>query len=395
MKKISLFSLATLFAMMSFAQEAWLMVTNASELAAGDQVVVVAKDYNFALSTNQKNNNRGQIGITKEGSEVIINNDVQILTIATGKVAGTWALYTGSGYLYAASSSSNYLRTETTLSDNSSWKIEIASDGTASVVAQGANTRNVMQYNQQSSLFAVYASASQKAITLYKKVNAEGIVKNPAIEGEQSFKESTQVSISYDSALKVYYTLDGSDPTDASTEYTAPFTITETTTVKAIAYDGQKSSDVVEKTFVKMQILTCAEAVALCTSSTPTTEQYIIRGYVSEMIEAFNAQYGNITFWMADTKDGGQVLQAFRVKPVSEVEKGLQVGDYVEVIGSLVLYKNEIPEVNAGGSVEKIADPISGVEDIVVEKQSTKFFENGQLVIIKDGIRYNAQGVRL
>ena len=220
-------------------------------------------------------------------------------------------------------------------------------------------------------------------------------MKNPAIEGEQSFKESTQVSISYDSALKVYYTLDGSDPTDASTEYTAPFTITETTTVKAIAYDGQKSSDVVEKTFVKMQILTCAEAVALCTSSTPTTEQYIIRGYVSEMIEAFNAQYGNITFWMADTKDGGQVLQAFRVKPVSEVEKGLQVGDYVEVIGSLVLYKNEIPEVNAGGSVEKIADPISGVEDVVVNKQATKFFENGQLVIMKDGIRYNAQGQAL
>lgn len=395
MKKISLFSLAILCAMMSFAQEAWLLVTDASELIVGDQVVVVAKDYNVALSTNQKNNNRGEVAITKEGSEVIINNDVQILTIATGKVAGTLALNTGSGYLYAASSSSNYLRTETTLSDNSSWKIEIASDGKASVVAQGANTRNVMQYNQQSSLFAVYASASQKAITLYKKINAEGIVKNPAIEGEQSFKESTQVSISYDSALKVYYTLDGSDPTDASTEYTAPFTITETTTVKAIAYDGQKSSDVVEKTFVKMQILTCAEAVALCTSSTPTTEQYIIRGYVSEMIEAFNSQYGNITFWMADTKDGGQVLQAFRVKPVSEVEKGLQVGDYVEVIGSLVLYNNEIPEVNAGSSVEKMADPISAVEDIVVEKKSVKIFENGQLVIIKDGIRYNAQGVRL
>ncbi len=393
MKKISLFSLATLFAMMSFAQEAWLLVTDASELTVGDQVVVVAKDYNVALSTNQKNNNRGEVAITKEGSEVIINNDVQILTIATGKVAGTLALNTGSGYLYAASSSSNYLRTETTLSDNSSWKIEIASDGTASVVAQGANTRNVMQYNQQSALFAVYASASQKAITLYKKVNAEGIVKNPAIEGEQSFKESTQVSISYDSALKVYYTLDGSDPTDASTEYTAPFTITETTTVKAIAYDGQKSSDVVEKTFVKMQILTCAEAAALC-ATTPTTEQYIIHGYVTEIKEAYSTQYGNITFWMADTKDGGQVLQAFRVKPVSEVEKGLQVGDYVEVIGTLVLFY-DTPEVNAGGSVEKIADPISGVEDIVVEKQSTKFFENGQLVIIKDGIRYNAQGVRL
>ena len=57
MKKISLFSLATLFAMMSFAQEAWLLVTDASELTVDDQVVVVAKDYNVALSTNQKNNN--------------------------------------------------------------------------------------------------------------------------------------------------------------------------------------------------------------------------------------------------------------------------------------------------------------------------------------------------
>lgn len=229
-------------------------------------------------------------------------------------------------------------------------------------------------------------------ITITYEASGADVVATPIIRGENNFRKTSEISIEAAAGMEVYYTLDGTDPTTASTKYAAPFTITETTTVKAIAYDGQKSSDVVEKTFVKMQILTCAEAVALCTSSTPTTEQYIIRGYVSEMIEAFNAQYGNITFWMADTKDGGQVLQAFRVKPVSEVEKGLQVGDYVEVIGSLVLYKNEIPEVNAGGSVEKITDPISGVEDIVIEKQATKFFENGQLVIMKDGIRYNAQG---
>ena len=37
----------------------------------------------------------------------------------------------------------------------------------------------------------------------------------------------------------------------------------------------------------------------------------------------------------------------------------------------------------------------SGVEDVVVNKQATKFFENGQLVIMKDGIRYNAQGQAL
>ncbi len=46
-------------------------------------------------------------------------------------------------------------------------------------------------------------------------------------------------------AQTVYYTLDGSEPTKTSTEYTAPFTVSETTTVKAIAYCGEAASNVV------------------------------------------------------------------------------------------------------------------------------------------------------
>ena len=158
------------------------------------------------------------------------------------------------------------------------------------------------------------------------------------------------------------------------------------------AYDAakDKSSDVVAMTFNKIKTITCAEAAALCTS-TATTEKYIIHGYVTEIKEAFNAQYGNITFWMADTKDGGQVLQVYRAKPVSEVEKNLQVGDYVEVIGNLVLY-NGTPEVNTGGSVEKITEPTSAVDNVTVNQGVTKFFEDGQLVIMKDGVRYNVLG---
>ena len=49
---------------------------------------------------------------------------------------------------------------------------------------------------------------------------------------------------------KIYYTLDGSNPTTASTEYTAPFTLSENTTVKAIsALDGE-TSDVVTASYV-------------------------------------------------------------------------------------------------------------------------------------------------
>mgnify|MGYP002514773556 FL=1 len=230
-------------------------------------------------------------------------------------------------------------------------------------------------------------------ITITYEASGTDIVATPIIRGENDFRKTSEISIEAAAGMEVYYTLDGTDPTTASTKYAAPFTISETTTVKAIAYDAAKAkaSEVVSTTFSKMQTLTCAEAAALCTS-TATDKKYIIHGYVTEIKEAYNTQYGNISFWMADTKNGGQVLQAFRAKPVSEVEKNLQVGDYVEVIGTLVLYYST-PEVNAGCSVEKIEEPgTSSVDNVVVNEQATKFFENGQLVIMKDGIRYNAQG---
>ena len=145
----------------------WNLVTNASELAVGDKIIIAASAYNFAISTTQNNNNRGQAAIIKSNDKSTLSSDVQIITLAEGKKANTWALGTDAGYLYAASSSDNYLRSEKTLSENSSWTIAIE-EGIATIVAQGSNSRNHMQYNPSSFLFSCYASASQKALAIYK-----------------------------------------------------------------------------------------------------------------------------------------------------------------------------------------------------------------------------------
>ena len=142
------------------------LVEDVSELSVGNQVVIVASGFNVALSNVQNTNNRGQAGITKDGNKVELSPNVQILTLENGTVDGTFAFNTGSGYLYAASSGSNHLKTQTTNDANGSWSIAIA-DGVATIKANGSYTRNWLRYNNTSNLFSCYSSGQQD-VSLYK-----------------------------------------------------------------------------------------------------------------------------------------------------------------------------------------------------------------------------------
>lgn len=144
------------------------LVTDASQLAVGDKILIAAKDFGYVISTNQKKNNRATADAVKSGSSITAGTGAQVITLEAGMTEGTFAFNVGDGYLYAASSSNNYLKTAADKSDNASWKIAISEDGTASIVAQGASTHNIMQYNSGSTLFACYATASQSALSIYK-----------------------------------------------------------------------------------------------------------------------------------------------------------------------------------------------------------------------------------
>lgn len=175
-----LIAIAFIFSHISttYAESVWTLVTDVSELSVGDTVIIVANNANFAMSTEQKADNRGQIAIRKEGMFCSVDTshnssyEPQELILKKGKKDNTYAFYTGDGYLYAASSSYNYLRTEKTLSDNSSWEITITEEKTK-IVAQGKNTNNEMRYNGTSSLFSCYfMTANQPTVVLYKLIDA-------------------------------------------------------------------------------------------------------------------------------------------------------------------------------------------------------------------------------
>ena len=73
----------------------------------------------------------------------------------------------------------------------------------------------------------------------------------PIIYGVTPFTESTEVTMSGPEDAEIYYTTDGSTPTAQSTLYEGGFTLSDTTTVKAIAIKNGESSEVSTRLFSK------------------------------------------------------------------------------------------------------------------------------------------------
>ena len=73
----------------------------------------------------------------------------------------------------------------------------------------------------------------------------------PTISGANPFTESTEVTMSGPEDAEIYYTTDGSTPSAQSTLYEGGFTLSDTTTVKAIAIKNGESSEVSTRLFSK------------------------------------------------------------------------------------------------------------------------------------------------
>ena len=86
-----------------------------------------------------------------------------------------------------------------------------------------------------------------------KVIKAEPVITTlaaPTILGEETFTTTTTVTItSTEKVAKIYYTLNGEEPTQASTLYEGPFVLDKTATVKAIAVYKTVTSPVASKDF--------------------------------------------------------------------------------------------------------------------------------------------------
>ena len=146
------------------------LVTSADQLVAGKTYLIVNLDAGKALGMTQNGNNRAAEDVVIDGDAIhTIDNTVCELTL--GSEDGNWTFFDtnygdNGGYLYAASSTKNYLRTQEENDANGQWSIEIGSEGAATLTALGSNTHKLLRYNSASILFSCY-TGGQQAVCLF------------------------------------------------------------------------------------------------------------------------------------------------------------------------------------------------------------------------------------
>ena len=342
----------------------WILVTDASSLKAGDEIIIAAKEYDVALSTTQNNNNRGEVAITKNQNTITATSETQVLTLQAGNKENTLALYTGDGYLYAASSSNNYLRTETTLSDNSSWTIAIA-DGTATLTAQGTNIKNTLYYNKNSTIFSCYSNTQQE-IAIYKNTNGQqlaGLAYSTTKYLTKLGDAFTTPTLTNPNSLTVTYS--SSDNNVATVDNTGTVTIKAAgVVVITAAFAGDASYlegsakytlCVTEHAGTEVDPYSVADARRVI-DVMETAEGVYATGIVSEIVTAYDPTYKNITYNIsADGLTASEQLQAFRGKAKDGADftsaDDIKVGDEVVVKGNLKLHNGTVYEFDANNQL--------------------------------------------
>lgn len=156
----------------------------------------------------------------------------------------------------------------TNTNSSSNWKIQVSSDGStwtdiathAAAAGVTADTWYEVTGDIKAAGYAnVYVRLYYDGTTAVRTVDdislttyTPAAVEDPVITVTSPFTISTSVSIScVTDGATIYYTTDGNDPTTSSNVYSAPFNITATTTIKAMAVKGNNQSSVVSVTATK------------------------------------------------------------------------------------------------------------------------------------------------
>ena len=332
-------------------------VTNANQLVAGNEYILVASTSTSSYAMgNMGNNLRSNVEVTVDDDAVSIQGEpIAVLTL--GGISGAWTFLASDNDEYLAySGSSNQLYSSSDASAAASkWVV------TDDFQLESANVAGrYLQYNASSPRFACY-TGSQTDAFLYVK---QGGAINTKVAPGYSFSAATAEAIlgeqftapTFSNPNNVSVTFTSTDPTVATisdsgvvTLVGAGNTVISATSVEDETYEAGTASytlTVIDPNApgTENNPYTVAEARAAIDAGTGVTGVYAT-GIVSEIVEAYSSQYHNISYNIsADGLTTSDQLEIYRGKSFDgedfTSENDIQVGDVVVVFGNLTKYNS-------------------------------------------------------
>ena len=255
-----------------------------------------------SIQLRSNNSNSGVISTTSGGKlkKVVVTWNGSTNGARELNIYGSNTAYSAATDLYNASTQGTLLGT---------LKCEDATEGVSTLDVDGDYT--FIGFRSKSG--AMYLTSVE--ITWVTGSVPPSVAK-PTLPASTSFVASMEVAISAAEGAKIYYTLDGTDPTTESFVYTEALTITETTTVKAIAVLNELTSAVAVATYTALTKSTIAEAQAAEVGTTVYVEGVIVA----------SAANGAVLY------DGTDYLYYYNTS------NALTVGQNVRMVGALASY---------------------------------------------------------
>lgn len=259
-----------------------------------------------------------------------------------------------------------YLSKQSNNTTASTWKIQVSSDGetwtdVASTSAVDMTKGEWKEFSADLSAYTdVYVRVYYSGTTAIRDIDDLTLVtKAPAVatptfdpaDGEYTEAQSVTITCTTEGST-IYYTTDGTEPTNQSTPYTGVIAVSETTTIKAIAYVGTDVSSVATATY------TIVEPLSLITIAEARAQQAEEEVLTAGIVTSVNGRTAYI-------QDNTAAIVVYGSSNLS-----VTIGDAITVQGTLSTYNGlleitspEITVTSQGNTVEPVVTAIADISN--------------------------------